>query len=114
MYQLMRAIHAHPEDKTEVSLLFSNKTDQDVLLFDELNALACDRISIWYTITQHPKPDNWKYSTGYVSEHMIREHLFDPTDATIALICGPPVMLQRACIPNLMRFGYTESNIFEF
>lgn len=115
MFQLMRAIHANPDDKTEIALLFSNKSENDVLLFDELNALVCDTISVWFTISKiNDDSTLWKYSVGYVNEHMMREHLFDPTDATIALVCGPPVMLQRACLPELMRFGYSESNIFEF
>jgi NAD(P)H-flavin reductase len=115
MYQLMRAIHADPSDHTEISLLFSNKSEHDLLLFDELNALVGKRFSVWYTITEvKKKSDVWSYSVGYVNEHMMRQHLFEPTNSTIALVCGPPVMVQRACIPNLMSYGYTESNIFEF
>jgi NAD(P)H-flavin reductase len=45
---------------------------------------------------------------------MMREHLIEPSDVTIALICGPPAMIQRACTPYLEKFGYSEDNIFEF
>ena len=36
----------------------------------------------------------WNYSTGFVSEDMVREHLFPYEDFTIAVMCGPPPMIK--------------------
>lgn len=80
MFQLIRYITSCKEDETRVSLLFSNKTEDDILLYKELNELQSEKFSVWHTITEvKEKPKDWKYSIGYVSEHMIREHLFPPT-----------------------------------
>jgi NAD(P)H-flavin reductase len=39
MYQLLRALHEDPGDATGASLLFANKTPQDILLKDDLDDL---------------------------------------------------------------------------
>jgi len=36
----------------------------------------------------------WKYSTGFVSEEMVKEHLFPYTEGSIAVLCGPPPMIK--------------------
>lgn len=41
-----------------------------------------------------PEGVEWNYSTGFVSEDMVREHLFPYEDSTIAVMCGPPPMIK--------------------
>jgi cytochrome-b5 reductase len=48
----------------------------------------------------------WKYSTGFISAKMISEHLFPPSPDTLVLMCGPPPMINFACVPNLDKLGY--------
>ncbi len=40
MYQVIKAILRDPEDTTQISLLYSNRHDEDILLREELEALA--------------------------------------------------------------------------
>ena len=40
MLQIIREILENPEDKTEVSLLFANNAEEDILMRDELDRLA--------------------------------------------------------------------------
>lgn len=64
--------------------------------------------------THYRAGPEWKYSTGYINEDMLREHLLPPGPDTIAAMCGPPPMVKFACIPNLEKLGYTEDMMITF
>jgi len=55
----------------------------------------------------------WKYGIGRIDEHTMRDHLFPPSHESLALVCGPPPMVE-ACLLNLFKFGYDEECVFEF
>lgn len=112
MLQLIRQILKDPEDKTEVSLLFANQTEDDILLRPELEDISSDNFKLWYTLDKPPA--DWKYSTGFVSDTMIKDHLPAPSDDTLILMCGPPPMINFACLPNLDKLGYTSSQRFAY
>ncbi|CAM9091374.1 unnamed protein product, partial [Chrysoparadoxa australica] len=103
MYQVAKAMLSDPNDTTEIYLLDANISEEDILLREELDALAAKhpRFHVWYTIDKASKPDDWKYSTGFISKEMIAEHLPKAGDETLAFMCGPPPMINLACIPNL-------------
>jgi cytochrome-b5 reductase len=104
--QIIRAIAKNPADNTNVHLIFANKTEEDILLRDELDKYSKDpRFHVWYTLDN--APDGWQFSSGFVTEAMIREHLPSPAADTHVLMCGPPPMLKFACIPNLEKIGFT-------
>ncbi|CAD6239218.1 GSCOCG00008645001-RA-CDS [Cotesia congregata] len=107
MLQLIRAICKDPQDSTQVSLLFANQTEKDILLREELEQVLKDypeQFKLWYTLDS--AGDTWKYSTGHINADMIKEHMFPPADDTIVLMCGPPPMINFACTPNLDKLGY--------
>lgn len=56
----------------------------------------------------------WKFSTGFVTDKMLKEHMPSPGDETLIVMCGPPAMLQYACEPNLDKLGYSKENRFCF
>lgn len=37
---------------------------------------------------------------------MIAGHLYEPSDDTLVLMCGPPPMINFACLPTLDKLGY--------
>lgn len=59
-------------------------------------------------------PAAWDYSQGFVNEEMIRDHLPPPGEETLVLLCGPPPMIQFACLPNLERLGHAKERCFTF
>jgi NAD(P)H-flavin reductase len=104
MYQIMKYALAHNEP-LEFGLLFANKSEKDILLQDELDAIAKDpRVKIAYTIDA--MEPGWKGYTGFVSEAMISETLPAPGPDTLALTCGPPVMVERCVQPAYEKLGY--------
>ncbi|XP_051818243.1 NADH-cytochrome b5 reductase 3 isoform X1 [Antechinus flavipes] len=115
MLQLIRAIMKDPEDHTVCHLLFANQTEKDILLRPELEELRNQhsaRFKLWFTVDK--APEDWDYSQGFVNEDMIREHMPPPEAEPLILMCGPPPMIQYACIPNLDKVGYSKELRFSF
>ncbi|XP_057332663.1 NADH-cytochrome b5 reductase 3 isoform X1 [Microplitis mediator] len=115
MLQLIRAITKDPSDSTQVSLLFANQTEKDILLREELEEVLKNhpnQFKLWYTVDSGS--DNWKYSTGHINAEMIKAHMYPPADDTIVLMCGPPPMINFACTPNLDKLGYDSKLRFAY
>ncbi|KAK7801495.1 hypothetical protein U0070_010539 [Myodes glareolus] len=115
MLQVIRAVMKDPNDHTVCYLLFANQSEKDILLRPELEELRNEhstRFKLWYTVDK--APDDWNYSQGFVNEEMIRDHLPPPGEETLILMCGPPPMIQFACLPNLERVGHPKERCFTF
>lgn len=115
MLQVIRAVMKDPDDHTVCYLLFANQSEKDILLRPELEELRNEhsaRFKLWYTVDK--APDAWNYSQGFVNEEMIRDHLPPPGEETLILMCGPPPMIQFACLPNLERVGHAKERCFTF
>jgi len=129
-YQVLAAILRDPQDKTMVRLLFANKTPDDILARDVLEELAAkhpDRFTLNFTVDKVPSEDEnvspsepktssseWKGHVGFVTPAMTEACLFPASEDTICVMCGPPVMLEKACSPALHSMGYKDSNVFSF
>ncbi|KAL2467521.1 Nitrate reductase [NADH] 2 [Forsythia ovata] len=108
VYQVMQAILKDPEDETLMYLIYANRTEDDILLRNELDAWAeefKDRVKVWYVMSGSIKPD-WKYSVGHINEEILREHIPAASEYALALACGPLPMIQFAVKPNLEKIGY--------
>jgi len=115
MMQLVRAVFSDPEDETCLSLLLANQTEDDILLRKELEGVQAefpDRFKLWYTVDR-PAPE-WSYSSGFINAEMIEKSLFPPSEDNLMLMCGPPPMINFACIPNLDKLGYPQSMRFSY
>nr|XP_061812716.1 NADH-cytochrome b5 reductase 2 [Nerophis lumbriciformis] len=115
MLQLIRTITADPSDNTKCHLIFANQTEKDILLRDELHEVEKshpDKLKLWFTLD---KPtEGWKYSSGFVTSNMIKDHLPAPSADVLVVLCGPPGMIQHACLPNLDKLGYKTEQIFAY
>lgn len=147
IYQLVRAIAMDPTDRTEVRLIYANKTEEEILLREELLQLekkSDGRVKIWYvplfgykiwarcfvvyfytcteltistfflfhanSFTLSDPPEGWKGSKGHIDEKMVREYgTFESHETlnhaidTISVMCGPPPMIEKACLPNIIK-----------
>mmetsp|Transcript_18224 Transcript_18224/g.29639 ORF Transcript_18224/g.29639 Transcript_18224/m.29639 type:complete len:736 (-) Transcript_18224:23-2230(-) len=115
MLQLIKAILKNPDDRTTISLLFANQSEEDILVRDMLEEEARkhgDRFKLWYTVDRPPA--NWKYSTGFINEDMLKDHMPPNEDGTVILMCGPPPMIKFACKANLDKLGYPKNIQIEF
>jgi len=113
MLQLVREMFFDKEDSTHISLIFANQSPNDILLRGEIDDLSLEqpnRFKRWYTVDRDA-PEDWQFSTGFVSEQMMRDHLPPPGDDVLIVMCGPPPMI-AACTGNLENIGY--KNIFPY
>lgn len=97
MYQLIRAICEDETDTTEISLVYANRTEEDILLREELEKFARrypKNLKIWYMLDQ-PSP-KWKYGKGYVTSQVMAEKLPAPSADTKIMLCGPPGMINAS------------------
>ena len=131
MYQVIQAILADKtQDATKVSLIFGNRTEDDVLMRKEVEAagdgLGPDRFQLWHVLSGK-QPEGWKYGTGHINKEMIEEHLFgrqwgapgstDDLSSRIVLLCGPSPMINLSCLPALTElYGkeFVDNNVFCF
>ncbi|KAG4306046.1 hypothetical protein PORY_000034 [Pneumocystis oryctolagi] len=93
MLQIIRAVLKNPKDKTKISLIFANVTEEDILLKDEFDMLAkkYSNFKIYYVLNN--PPPYWTGGVGYVTKDIIREHCPPPALDIKLLLCGPPPMI---------------------
>jgi cytochrome-b5 reductase len=102
MLQIIRAIvrGRASGDKTQIDLVFANVNREDILLKEDLDALADeDPLFKIYYVLNNP-PEGWAGGVGFVTAEMIRENLPAPADDIKILVCGPPPMvsaMKKAC-----------------
>lgn len=79
---------------------------------EEIAKTHLNQFKLWYTLDRPPL--GWKYSSGFVTADMIKQHLPPPGKTTLILVCGPPALIQTAAHPNLEKLGYTKDMIFTY
>ncbi|MEW5308874.1 MAG: hypothetical protein WDW38_000798 [Sanguina aurantia] len=82
-YQVIKAVLKDAADPTQLSLLYANQTEADILLREELEELANnhpDRFRIYHTLSL-PPAHGWEQGRGRMSEAMLRRHLW-PAQST--------------------------------
>ncbi|KAJ0421224.1 hypothetical protein BJY00DRAFT_323439 [Aspergillus carlsbadensis] len=106
MYQLIRAICEDATDLTEISLIYANRTEDDILLREELEGFAQAyprNLKVWYTLDV--PPGDWSFGTGYVTAEIMKERLPPSAPDTKIMLCGPPGMV-NASKKALVSLGY--------
>jgi nitrate reductase (NAD(P)H) len=111
VYQVIQAVlRDQPDDGTEMHLVYGNRTKDDMLLREEIDRWAAahpDRLKVWYVVSKVARPeDGWAYGVGRVDERVLREHLPLGDGETLALVCGPPGMVECTVRPGLEKMGY--------
>ncbi|KAK9325471.1 hypothetical protein V1517DRAFT_314227 [Lipomyces orientalis] len=93
MLQIVRAVLKNPEDKTEITLIFANVTEEDILLKDDLDDLAAnhENFKVYYVLNS-PK-EGWTGGVGFVTADMIKAWCPPPAKDVKILLCGPPPMI---------------------
>ncbi|KAL9084422.1 MAG: hypothetical protein Q9165_008060 [Trypethelium subeluteriae] len=128
-YQLIRRILNDPNDKTKISLLYSNHTEEDILLkqeFDHLAAEHGDQFNVHYTVSQPSA--SWNGFKGRITREILERTMPKPSDGNVKLfVCGPDgfyttVSGPKATIPIfqgkfgglLKEMGYTQKQVEKF
>ena len=128
MYQLCRAIFKNPEDKTKVTLIFGNVTEEDILLkreFEDLENTYPQRFKAFYTLD---KPsESWIQGKGFINQELLKTVLPEPKSENIKIfVCGPPGLYkaisgtknsptdQGELSGILKALGYSQEQVYKF
>jgi len=114
--QIAAEVLRHPEDKTQISLVFACREENDLLMRSTLDQWAKvfpDKFKVHYILSD-AWPTDWKFSTGFVDKALFEKVLYPAGDDVRNLMCGPPIMLDRGCTPNLVALGHKKDKIFAF
>ena len=114
--QIAAEILRHPEDKTQISLIFACREENDLLMRSTLDQWAKvfpDKFKVHYILSDG-WPADWKYSTGFVDKALFEKVLYPAGDDVRNLMCGPPIMLDRGVTPNLIALGHKKDKVFAF
>lgn len=128
MYQLARAIFNNPNDKTKVTLVFGNVSEEDILLKKELNELENtypQRFRAFYVLDKAPK--GWSGGSGFITKDLLKTVLPEPKDGNIKVfVCGPPGLMKALSGPKvspkdqgeltgaLKELGYAPEQVYKF
>ncbi|KAL1916752.1 uncharacterized protein VTP21DRAFT_5456 [Calcarisporiella thermophila] len=128
LYQLMCKILHDPNDKTRISLVYANITEEDILLrkeIDELQRRYPERLRVYYTL-ERPPAAGWIGGIGWVNEKILKENLPPPHPRSLILVCGPDGMVHHVAGEKardlsqgklggiLCGLGYMENHVFKF
>lgn len=101
MWQVIQAIAKDPQDKTNVTLVYTNKTDSDILLREQFDQLAAkdSRFKIVYGVDKASSKLGQDSFKGYVTPEIISKHMPAPgkADKVKVFVCGPPPQVEAIC-----------------
>lgn len=132
MLQVAEHILRNPDDKTQVSLVFANVSEDDILLRPTLDKLAAahpGRFAVHYVVDK-PKWGGvfWQGSVGYVTRDIVATHM-PPASAgadALIMVCGPPPMMaalsgdkapdkSQGPLTGLLKdMGYSSEQVYKF
>ncbi|KAL6060642.1 NADH-cytochrome b5 reductase [Balamuthia mandrillaris] len=125
MFQIIKEIASNPDDETKAVLLFSNKTQEDILLRKELDhfaALRPDHFQPIYTLTRDV-PEGWTGERGRVDASMVARHCPPATEeGVLVMVCGPSGFYKHVCGKRreaeitgvLGELGFRPAQVFKF
>jgi len=123
VFQILNHIQGNKaSDGTQVSLIFSNKSDRDILLREELEEMSKnnENIKIYFTLTEAGKDDNEQdikgpqnMMRGYIDQAKIEKYIYPPSDDVVVMFCGP-IAFNKAMKKALNVIGYPSTNVLKF
>jgi len=128
LYQILNHALHDKANRTKFKLLFSNVTEKDILIREELDALKKmypDNFDVVYVLSKPEK--DWIGPQGYISADIIKEHI-GPASLANKLkifVCGPPGQVTSVAGNKagpkqgdlggiLKELGYTEDQVYKF
>lgn len=125
--QILNEVVRNADDRTEVTLLYSNKTGADVLALEELEraAAAKPNVRVVHFITREEAPSGGRRA-GRIGRAAVEEFMPPPADDSVVMLCGPPPFMQALSgdkMPDksqgpvsglLKEMGYTEAHVYKF
>ncbi|XP_020678898.1 nitrate reductase [NAD(P)H] [Dendrobium catenatum] len=101
VYQVIRAVMREEEGVEMMHLVYASRSEDEVLMREELDGWAREkpeRFKVWYVVSK-------------VTEGVLRENIpMGGDEDCLALVCGPPGMVEGVVLPTLEKMGYHVGN----
>merc|ERR1712232_732912 len=125
---LMQALHAilgTAGDTTVVTMLYGNKTADDILCKAVLNRWeenSAGRLKIHHILSRLPSGEPWDGLQGPIDKEKISKYTVPPSEDVLVMVCGPPPMYSSLCGPRddknltgaLAELGFNAEQVFKF
>jgi len=102
----------------QVFMMYANRTEEDILLRAELDALSTahpQKLHILHVLSQPKEGTKIAHSKGRVTSAIMQAHIPNGTEEGVfALLCGPQGFLDEACLPGLRMMGYAPEKCITF
>lgn len=104
LYNLME----EKEKLDGITLCYGSKTPEDCIYKPFISELRnTEKVKVLRTVDQGD--ESWTETIGVVT--VLLEQISIDVDRTVAVVCGPPIMMKFACI-RLMEMGFSEKDIY--
>ncbi|KAK4141774.1 uncharacterized protein C8A04DRAFT_13813 [Dichotomopilus funicola] len=119
MWQVIRAICEDERDTTEVSLVYANRSEGDILMRGELERYARrypGNLKVFYLVDREPPAGEehglkgLEYGVGYVTKEVLKQRLPAPGEDVQVMVCGPPGMVEAAK-RGLVELGFEKPGV---
>jgi len=108
MLQLIREVVTNPYDRTKIKLLFINKTENDIMLREELDRLAMEypeTLEVQHFLTRPAA--TWTGARGTINPAVVARYMPPPKSNTQIYVCGPHGFYETLC-------GLSESTMHQW
>ncbi len=94
----------------KVTLLYSNKTKEDILFFEKLKSISQKHknIKVIFTLTDN-FPNSWEYEKERIDKTMLKKYCF-PFGEKYFSLCGP-LKFMESIASQLKEYGISEDHI---
>lgn len=103
MIQALHAILGTAGDSTQVTMLFGNKTQKDILCKDVLDSWAADsggRLKVLHVLSNADDDASWTGLKGFITKDLLAAEAPPPSSDHMVVVCGPPPMYNALCGPR--------------
>lgn len=126
MVQALHAILGTATDETQVTMVYGNKAQKDILLKELLDKWSADyptRLKVVHVLSDAADDSTWTGPKGFITKELLAEQCPPASEDHMVMVCGPPPMYTALCGPRdkpeeltgaLSEMGFTASQVFKF
>jgi len=125
MIQALHPILGNENDKTQVTIFYGSRTQDDILGKDLLDQWekSYEQLKVNHVLSHEPEDSDWQGLKGFITADMLTKHGATPKEGHTVWVCGPPPMYNALCGPRgekekltgaLADMGFTAADVYKF
>lgn len=115
MIQSLHPLLGNKKDTTEAHLLYSNKTENEIIGKEAIDEWAnvYERFNVTHVLTREPEDSMYQGHRGRITEEMIKDAFPSPDNNVLILFAGPRQAHEDFCGKDgiLRKLGYSSDQI---